>query len=428
MGSITSLSKQAIKILICFCLVYTPFFASAYDPSSWSIDDIEYNKKSNAVEIQARKISNTAVKNAKYFTDIPVSASTLGSSAKMLIRGGLASAAIYGIVEGVGWIIDQGVVKKKANEDVVDPSFEYVWSVNIGITYISPTASGLCKKAIGTNTSLYSYSKVESINIDTADCYWIDIKGSLTGIAGKEFKNFRFNRIKNQKYDPTFKPTYVPVSDNELGNEIIKSPAAPQVIPDIYNPNSPTKTPARDASSDALDKAIPGSDPKGDVTKKPNKDTDGDGKPDVYDPELPDQGFDFKLPEFCDWASVVCVWYEKYSEDSKKADQQREDEKSFWETVKDWFDWTKEDPDLPDEDTELDIPDPEVSDVDTNISFGGQCPAARSIPVSFAGISTTFELSFEWLCQIASIAKPVVISVSAFSAALIIAGIRTEDD
>jgi len=235
-------------------------------------------------------------------------------------------------------------------------------------------------------------------------------------------------RNKNKDYDPTFKPRYVPVSDTELGNKIIESPAAPQIIPDVYNPNQPTNTPARDASNDALDKAIPDSDPNGTSNPKPNKDTDGDGKPDVHDPALPDKGFDFQLPKFCDWASVVCVWYEKYSQDSKKTDVHRGEQKSFWEKVQDWFDWTKEGPDQSDKDTELDIPDPQLPDVNTDISFGGQCPATRSVPVSFAGISTSIDLSFQWLCEIALIAKPVVISVSAFSAALIVAGVRREDD
>ena len=79
-------------------------------------------------------------------------------------------------------------------------------------------------------------------------------------------------------------------------------------------------------------------------------------------------------------------------------------------------------------DTELEIPEPEQIEVDTDISFGGSCPASRSVPVSFAGINTDIEFSFQWFCEVASIAKPVVVSISAFAAALIVAGVRTEDD
>jgi len=79
-------------------------------------------------------------------------------------------------------------------------------------------------------------------------------------------------------------------------------------------------------------------------------------------------------------------------------------------------------------DTQLDIPAPPAPDVNTDIAFGGQCPATRSVLVSFAGISTSIDISFQWLCEIALIAKPVVISVSAFGAALIVAGVRGEDD
>lgn len=80
-------------------------------------------------------------------------------------------------------------------------------------------------------------------------------------------------------------------------------------------------------------------------------------------------------------------------------------------------------------DTELEIPDLEQDiEVDTDISFGGSCPAPLSSDINFMGLNKTIEFSFDPVCQIAEFIKPVVISISAFSAALIVAGIRTEDD
>lgn len=37
MGFFTSVSKQALKVLICFCLVYTPFFARAASLDGWTL-------------------------------------------------------------------------------------------------------------------------------------------------------------------------------------------------------------------------------------------------------------------------------------------------------------------------------------------------------------------------------------------------------
>lgn len=414
--------KKFIKIIICFCLVYTPFFANAYDPSSWSIDEIEYNKKSNAVEIQARKISNTAVKNAKYFTEIPVSAATLGSSAAMLIRGGLASIAIYGIVEGVGWIIDNGSVFKDKNKS--NPEGVITTGYSIKYNCIATELTSCIKEYLNFRNLSDKFYKVTVRTLSTAvNTFQVDIyrDGPDSSTVVQEIFQVK---LKNEV-------DRVPVSDSELGQAIIDSPAAPQVIPDIYNPNQPTKTPARDASQDKLKKAIPDSDPKGDVTKKPNKDTDGDGKPDVYDPELPEQGFDFELPAFCDWASVVCVWYEKYIDDSEKVDLHREDEKSFWEIIKDWFDWTKEEPDLPDSDNkELEIeekqPDKTASDFDqTYISFGSTCPTFESRTISVGPISVPFNADMTPLCDLAAAVRPAILGLSYFwAAAIIIAAIR----
>jgi hypothetical protein len=80
-------------------------------------------------------------------------------------------------------------------------------------------------------------------------------------------------------------------------------------------------------------------------------------------------------------------------------------------------------------DTKLEIPDAEQDiEVDTDISFGGSCPATLTSQVNFMGINETIEFSFEPVCEIAEFIKPVVISISAFAAALIVAGVRTEDD
>jgi len=157
------------------------------------------------------------------------------------------------------------------------------------------------------------------------------------------------------------------------------------------------------------------------------------------DPTAPDAAkptdISLEFPVFCGWAPTVCEaaqviisfpltlsdWWET---SKSKAESWASSISESWAKLKEEYaNKPKENTD-----TQLDIPDPQAPDINTDISFGGQCPAPRTIPVSFAGISTSIEFSFQWLCEIASIAKPVVISVSAFSAALIVAGIRGEDD
>ncbi|WP_265937158.1 virulence factor TspB C-terminal domain-related protein, partial [Acinetobacter sp. WCHAc060025] len=140
------------------------------------------------------------------------------------------------------------------------------------------------------------------------------------------------------------------------------------------------------------------------------------------------------FPVFCGWAPVVCEaaqtvisfpqtltnWWDRSVNALTEA---YEYAKSQVQAVRDYF---KDEPPKND-DTALDIPDPPLPDINTDINFGGACPVSKTVPISFAGISTEIEFSFQPLCDIASFIKPVVITISAFSSALIIAGIRENE-
>lgn len=446
MGRITSFSKQVIKLLICFCLIYTPFFAYASAAESWTIEEVKYNNVGKSLSYTASRPNAIAANDYVYKAKVGVTSARTGSTVANMIRMGLAGAAIYGIVEGVGWIIENGIVKKK------DPhSADTGGPLQFMATSIwRNTAQEACNDALyapytgcivffehdGTANGKYSGALKTPTNTPTKGAFAI------------------FTR-SNPGYQP---PDYVPVPDSELGDAVNDSPQAPTVLPDIYNPNNPAGGQAPEATDDALNSASPEprSEPTGESKPKPNTDTDADGVPDTYDPNQPSVGSDYTLPAFCSWAATVCDWYIKYKEDVKNAEKHREDEqvvwtneethrtkekevwqeekthrtdeKTFWERVTDWFDWTTQDHQFSDDDTELDIPDSETSDVDTEISFNGYCPAPLSSDINFMGLNKTIEFSFDPVCQIAEFIKPVVISISAFSAALIVAGIRTEDD
>ena len=78
--------------------------------------------------------------------------------------------------------------------------------------------------------------------------------------------------------------------------------------------------------------------------KNESVDTDGDGEP--------DQGTEFQLPNFCSWAPAVCDFFKVQKADNKdiKKNQreQIEQDKTFFQKVSDWFDWSQADDELPD--------------------------------------------------------------------------------
>ena len=156
--------------------------------------------------------------------------------------------------------------------------------------------------------------------------------------------------------------------------------------------------------------AAPAGEPPADATAAAEANTAiGTQTQNPTNPATTDLSLEF--PAFCGWAPTVCELAQttiQFIADVKAEYADKPQEKT---------------------DTELEIPDLEQDiEVDTDLSFGGSCPAPLSSDINFMGLNETIEFSFDPVCEIAEFIKPVVISVSAFSAVLIVAGIRTEDD
>jgi hypothetical protein len=457
--------KTLIKIFICLSLIYTPFFAFASAAEKWTIEEISYDNVAKNIKVNASRPNAFAANDYSYKVKVPVTASAAGSTALSMIRMGVAGAALYGLVEGVGWIIENGVVKKPTEHNPESiPNTQYYFQVQVvtgqRLNFDSETSARSYITNYAKSEGYTSENGYTEVNIPDP----FSINGSYSGIQSGSIRTYSYTKrengfssvsfyywiILNTKYDPNIKPDSVPVSPQEMGDQIINSPAAPQILPQIYNPNNPVSrpSPAPDLADKALENAppIPKQNPNGDTKPKPNEDTDGDGEPDVFNPEKPSVGTEFTLPEFCSWAVTVCEWYTKYKEDSDLAKehreaekqvwtqeeiarqeekQQREDEKSFWQKVEDWFDWSQADDDLP-ENESLEIVEHVTPDLKEDaISWGAACPADVSIPISMQGVSSTLVFSWGPWCQLLSIIKPAIIASAYIGAAFIVLGLRT---
>ncbi|OEY93804.1 hypothetical protein BJD20_20035 [Acinetobacter proteolyticus] len=164
-----------------------------------------------------------------------------------------------------------------------------------------------------------------------------------------------------------------------------------------------------------------------------NENAEAETKP--KDPTAPDAGSDIaiKFPVFCSWAPSVCEAAQTVI--------------SFPQTLTNWWDrstksiteswtWTKEQynavtksvtdffKEEPNNDTELDIPEPEMPEIDTDLKFGGQCPDDRVAQIPFVLRTIEMKFSYQPVCQVVSDAKPVLIFVGFFIAALIVGGIK----
>ena len=429
-----ALLKQIFSVFLIFTLYFNTFnsaFAGAAE--KWTIEEVVYNNVGKNLQYTAQKNFGPAANDFKYRVTVPVTGSALGSTALSMVKYGLASALITGLIEGVGWIIDNGVVKKPV---VVpnDPVIQYYWTLT-GSFNINPPD----QKCSSTYKFRTDSDVLAAINDCAAKALYRNVSCSPTSPASYTCKAIPYGwgdtqfapipapqRVANPSYDPTYSPKYVPVTPDEMAKEIFNSPQAPQIIPEVYSPNNPVPrpAPAPDATEDLLNNAqpLPKDQPIGDVNNKPNKDTNGDGKPDAYDPNLPSQGSEFKLPPFCTIAPTMCEWYAKYKEDSKNNDAHRVKEITFWAKVTDFFDWSKQNDSLqneePEQPQEMELPQFEA---DAFKATAG-CPADIPIHVSI-GSGGTATISYEPICQFAEKWSFVAPLIGFLSGAMILIGV-----
>lgn len=414
--------KTFLVYFISFLIIYTPTLVFAGAAEKWTIQEIAYEPNIKVMDVTARKAVSSVANDPFYKSRVPVTSAAVGSTVASMVRMGLAGAAIYGAVEGGGWIIDNGIVYKPKEDQI--PAQYWTWmppwdkSFNPGLPQKDPKCNGI-NSTYSAALANINYCAKQYAQFESVECTMYNVTFfTCTAKSPNSVTQTYITKVDNP--DAPLQPQYDPVPNDELGNQIII--AAPEVLPEVYSPSNPAGGPAPTSIIDSLEDAIPtpATDPKGDTTNKPNEDTDADGVNDTYNPEKPNQGQEFSLPPFCDWAVVLCEWYVTYKQDSKKTDNHRKTELTFWEKVQDWFDWTEEET----EDQEQEKPEIKEPDVTANvtnyINFNSQCPQDKTIPLSLGGSTIDIVISYQSLCIVAQQFRPAVILMSFLAAAFIV--------
>lgn len=356
--------------------------------------------------------------------------------------------AVTQLLEGIGWILeDGGYVKKIEKDPDYDPRYLWAGSFN-GKTQYFPVPREACLYSMKPWPEL-TINKIELIyNGESANCY-------------HNYGYTQSNRVPDPNYDPNKPKEFqtVPLTAALLGAAMLGTgyvdpdpkfdntrvnTGGDTGVKEIYEQDpSGVGNELADAMDDKLKNAKPTDDAKPSWIGDPkyddrpliddrddSSDRSWDEKGDestggiepTKDPETGEatggQSISLQFPLFCSWASKMCQWYDdwkqsdkihqKFEEDVKN---HQSDEKSFWQTVKDWFDWTKEEPE--------DEPEPEQPEVndqgifsktfDTTFSLSKECPP--DIPISFEStyLTGSYTFSMNWLCIIFSfMAYPLV--------------------
>lgn len=439
MGSITSFSKQVVKVLICFCLVYTPFFANAASLGGWSLGSPVASGASAIVNGTKEIILNGASKIAKGTAKITPNASQVANVLKRGAAGYALSVAVEQLLGAVDWVLDPAnnqIVYSKPSDpekdrcvnpkDCAHSSFLYAsaQAPTSGQFYSTPeSACRAWASAYSTSTRSVVF---KSYDAETKSCsHTVTINGKSSHLGSTivvkvntDYDSAAEAPPKDEKKTLPLDVVAAQVISNAAGGDVSAQQAITAAAQDVINEaeNDSAKAAPIIQQLEASKAIEAENTATGEQTQNPEK-------PNVTDISL-------EFPAFCGWAPTVCeaaqtvisfpiTLTQWWNTANQKADSWAQSISQAWAEFND----------TPpkNEDTELEIEQPEI-EVDTDINFGGACPAPLSTSFSMFGSTHTMEFSFDPVCEIASFIKPVVVSISAFSAALIIGSIRTEDD
>ena len=403
-----------------------------YGPDSGRVTVRNYDRTKKMIESSMQGSANIEGSKAiaKASMKTPVNMSKVASTTmKRLARGGVAGmlggAAVQALVDGVGWIIDSSdnVIKKPSTENVQGTiSSQYSYYYNCIATELRACISEYSKKRSITNQFRITLQSIDNYKI----VYQVDFYAN--GSSGPTVVQEIFHvKRDNPKID------YVPVSASELADKINEKNDSntDSIVKSSYTPVDSSGKPAPDLSDvlnglndtikdivndfkNVLNSDNPTSTGKTDseptiiynntVVNNNNTTTNTDGSTSIT------TGIsELKIPPFCEYAMTMCEWFGLWKESDQvykdhmiKTEEHQTEEKSFWESVKEWFDWTKEPVD-DEPDSEQQEPDTQgIFDktFDTAFSLSKQCPP--DIPYSFETqyFSGSFNLNMNWLCII----------------------------
>lgn len=465
--------KKIIAFLLSVIIAYTPTlifaadkddidFQNRYQTGNWKHDKVtpyntagstqpDYYNSSKYNVSSSRDVTSNGSKY-KQTTNVAVEvskaekAATIANRAKNMaeyakkfgkasLPAFVGSAALTGLIEGIGWVMGEGgqITKPSELPSDIDPDYTLFWN---GRTYQS--FSEVC-------TAYIRYNSMPS----STSCS--GFHGQYNAILVVNSSQYAIGR--SQRTTPVPTPEPVVVSDSELqtalknaleANNAAQAEAIAQAIKDAFsesdldkNPNTGEKNnPIADKTKKALDEKgaaelkedadptvcvpRPG-DLEGQCTNMPKSEADQiptlecvnnpivSANSCVYqvDPNAPTKPGTIEkpgvnpetgeLPEACVWFDVHCKWLE----------------------------WTQEEPDQDNTDTEVEEKD---RDFDFDIfkkdrfTVSRQCPAPVEHTIELSGISTSFSFDLKPLCDVLEMARPALVGCSYLYAAYIVIG------
>lgn len=353
---------------------------------------------------------------------------------KASIPAFVGGAAVQALVDGVGWVMDEGgkVTKKNTDTPFNDPSVPYYYS---GGGFSSSSESGLASKILSdmqrTFPGMFVSSRIDKSNPAQSNILICRQDGNCN--------QYQYQKVENPNYNSSSPPPEnVEVTQEQLtealkqaldSNNPVLAAAIAEAIKSAYlydgseGQDNSTNTIAIGTANDmneAVDRAFDNPTPNS-TSDKPSgyyKITDGEKTVEGYvttpdtkgktetetktetttDPVTGNQTTtgtstgSLQFPAFCDWAGIVC----------------------------DWINWTKEEPDQPEE------PKPVFEEINVPYTpfsianFNAQCPPDEQLSLTLMEQEMSFVFPMKPFCDFFSGIKPFVIALASFWAVKLI--------
>ncbi|WP_333640390.1 virulence factor TspB C-terminal domain-related protein [Acinetobacter johnsonii] len=518
--------KKIITFLLSLIIAYSPIYVfagaaerqeSIYDAAMKSRNGIGVSNVRAANDMINADITQRVTvdgSNATINTKVSIPANDdtfarkTASHAKNLLRGGAwaagAAVAMDVVLDGVGWVIDEGGKITKRADFYVPIKETTTCAKGWGFGPNNLPLSSLIQDYVKNNSRIAGQTGRDYYSSEIVGC------NGLSNVV-VEFKykyctsNCSPSNARTQAEDKTERKAFVPSTTNNPPSEPSRSPVSDGEIEDAFynwmknNPQSITDPVTtyiyspKDSQGNALPKSPEGTDPSfgpneitdemmnnymehrnanlqnpytttiGDSTQtdttqnpegtKTNTKTNPDGSktetktdtkvnPDTGEITTtvtetttnPDGSTSTKtetstqtkpkpettdLPAFCDYAASLCTWMNRDTD-------HKADEKSLWEKITDWFDWTKEEPDSDNSDNEVDTKEPEKFDTAVfkkdRFNVSKSCPVAETHTITLSGISVDFSFDLTPICTVLEFARPALVACSYLYAAYIVIG------
>lgn len=426
--------KKFLTVLLTFTLYFNLITqANAANVGGWTLGGGVAQGASTVYDAT----KNVVINGKKFIKESSVKITpTATSVAKVLARGAAGyalSVAVEQLLGSVDWILDPAnnqikywdlvqVFQSQASYGGIKIAQSQTEACQISIDYVKSNTAGNYSRVINGGITLTGNQLQCRILAYRASApnspleflhYW-----SLTEVKEDQPKTLPLETVAAQVISNAESNT-----DKRAAAQAATTAAAADIVAEAEKDDAKARPIASQAEANATTKPADAAE-----AEKANE-AQGEAKPNEANPETTDLSITF--PIFCNWAPTVCEaaqtvisfpqtltnWWET---GKTKAEEWANSISEAWTSVKDWAKSENQD------DTELDIPEQEQPDIDTDIAFGGSCPSDREAEVNMGVGIIKLPISYEPICTTVSTAKPVLIFVGFFIAALIIGGVKTE--